>query len=84
MKKRKAMLVATTASMIEQFNQNNIRVLKSLGYEVHIACNFEAGNTVSNEEVRHFYQEMVKVGVIIYDMPISRPPFAYGKNLVSC
>lgn len=84
MSDKKAMLVATTASMIEQFNQNNIKILQSLGYEVHIACNFEAGNTVSNEEVKLFRQNMVKKGVKIFDMPIARPPFAYGRNLISC
>lgn len=82
--KRKAIMIATTASMIEQFNQNNIRVLQSLGYEVHIACNFERGNTVSDVEVNKFRQTMAKAGVKIFDMPIARPPFAYGKNLLSC
>lgn len=81
---RKALLVATTASMIEQFNQNNIHVLQDMGYEVHVVCNFERGNTISDSKVHAFYQALQEQGVKVFDMPISRPPLAYGRNFYSC
>lgn len=38
--KRQIIIVATTASMIEQFNMNNIKILKELGFGVHVGTNF--------------------------------------------
>jgi len=34
------LMMATTAAMIEQFNQNNILILEEMGYEVHVLGNF--------------------------------------------
>ena len=39
MKKKKVLMAASVASMIDQFNMTNIRLLLELGYEVHVACN---------------------------------------------
>lgn len=81
--KPRALLVATTASMIEQFNQHNIHVLQKMGYEVHVACNFEAGNTISDDEVVAFRRRLKEANVKSYDLPISRSPLARGKNMYS-
>ncbi len=39
--KNKFLMVATVASMIGQFNMDNIYILLDMGYEVHVACNFK-------------------------------------------
>lgn len=40
-KLQKSMLmIAGTASMIDQFNMSNINLLLSMGYKVNVACNF--------------------------------------------
>ena len=37
---KRILMLASVASMIDQFNQSNIRLLADMGYEVHVACNF--------------------------------------------
>ncbi|MFR2767078.1 MAG: hypothetical protein ACLTAI_01275 [Thomasclavelia sp.] len=48
----KAIIIASVASMIDQFNRDNINLLQELGYRVSVACNFEYGSSTSNEQVR--------------------------------
>lgn len=50
--KRKILMVASVASMIDQFNMPNIRLLLHLGYEVHVMCNFQEGNTCDAGQVQ--------------------------------
>ncbi len=52
MKKKKVLMAASVASMIDQFNMPNIRLLLELGYEVHVACNFLEGNTCDRRRIR--------------------------------
>ena len=42
--KKKVLMLASVASMIDQFNMPNIRLLQEMGYEVHVACNYKEGN----------------------------------------
>lgn len=49
--KRKVLMLASVASMIDQFNLPNIRLMQELGYEVHVACNFKKGNTCDKEQL---------------------------------
>ena len=37
---RKVLMLSSVASMIDQFNMSNIRLLLEMGYEVVVACNF--------------------------------------------
>lgn len=52
--KKKMLMLATTAAMIEQFNKNNILILEEMGYEVHVAGNFLVGNPISEEKLEEF------------------------------
>lgn len=47
-------MLATTAAMIEQFNKNNILILESMGYEIHVAGNWKEGNPISDERLEEF------------------------------
>ena len=60
---KKALVLASVASMIDQFNMPNIRLLQDLGYEVHVACNFINGSTCSDEKINllQLKQEMVQI-----------------------
>lgn len=71
-KNKRVILVASVASMIDQFNRNNIQLLKELGYEIHVACNFEVGNNTSDEKVQSFRRELEKQGICCYQLPIPR------------
>lgn len=46
MNKKRILILATTASMIEQFNIHNIKLLLSLGAEVHVGTNFVNPGTI--------------------------------------
>lgn len=48
------LMLATTAAMIEQFNKNNILILKEMGYEVHVAGNWQEGNPISEDRLNEF------------------------------
>ncbi len=68
----KALMIATVASMIDLFNMDNIAILESLGYEVHVAANFRFGNVTSQERVDEFKQELLSRGIQVYDIPVPR------------
>ena len=46
---RNVLIVASTASMIKQFNLRNITLLKRLGYRVFVATNFAEPGTITAE-----------------------------------
>ena len=62
MKQKKALMTASVASMIDLFNMDNIHILQELGYEVHVAANFEFGSITSKERVRRFRNELEAAG----------------------
>lgn len=74
----KALMVASVASMIDLFNRENISLLQTMGYEVDVACNFEVGNTSSEERVKRFRQELQKQEVGTFQLPIPRKILAFS------
>lgn len=80
---KRALMVASVASMIDYFNRDNIQILLNEGYEVNIACNFQTGNTTSEERVKTFKNEMLVKGIKIFDIPIPRSIFKIRKILDS-
>lgn len=55
---KRALIVASVASHIEQFCMNDAALLRELGYEVDVACNFERGNACSAEKVAAFLKRL--------------------------
>ena len=55
---KRVLMLASVASMIDQFNMPNIALLQKLGYEVDVACNFIEGNTCSDERVAELKQKL--------------------------
>lgn len=79
----KVLLYASVASMIGQFNMENIKILLRNGFQVHVACNFENGNSVSQEEIETLKKELIKLGVIYYQVPIPRNITSYKEIINS-
>lgn len=71
-KKPRALMLASVASMIDQFNMQNIQILLDLGYEVDVACNCKEGNTISDERVKDMIQRLAERGVSVIHIPIPR------------
>lgn len=70
--KRRALQLASVASMIDLFNTDNIRVLRSLGYSVDVAANFEEGSITSQERVNEYREELRAQNIGTYQIPIPR------------
>lgn len=69
---KRALMYASVASMIDLFNMNNIKLLRDLGYEVDVACNFNEGNITSDERVKEFRKELTEMGIQFFNIPIPR------------
>lgn len=70
--KPKALIVASVASMIQQFNMHNIQLLLEQGYIVDVVCNCKEGNTISDEKVNEMVRELAEKGVSVTHVPIPR------------
>ena len=69
---KKALMIASMASMLRNFNLNNIRILRDLGYEVTLAANFRTEDSNSPESIQEFRQQMNKEGVLIRQIDFTR------------
>lgn len=72
---KKALMLASVASMIEQFNMKNIELLKNIGYEVDVITNFEHGSTMPQEKVDALKECLKSDGVEPIHVPIPRRIF---------
>lgn len=70
--KPKALILASVASMIDQFNMQNIQLLLDHGYQVDVACNCKEGNTISDERVQNMIKRLADKGVPVIHVPIPR------------
>lgn len=71
---KKALVVTTVASTIDQFCMNDISILQK-EYRVHVAANFAAGNNTSRERVQEFKSELKSKNIVINEMKFNRNPF---------
>ena len=65
-------MLASVASMIDLFNMDNIAMLEEMGYEVHVAANFQFGNAISQERVNQAKNELLLRGIQVFDISIPR------------
>ena len=78
---KKALVVASVASMIDQFNIPNIKLLLDLGYEVDVACNFIEGNTCTDERIAELKLKLEAMSVRYFQLDFSRSLAAVGSHL---
>lgn len=78
---KKVLMLASVASMIDQFNMQNISILKEKGYEVHVAANFEQGSTSSNERMEQFKKELNYLNIPFYQIDFSRNVMNIPQNI---
>lgn len=79
----RALVYASVASMIQQFNMENIRLLQEAGYEVDVACNLEQGSTITPETIAAMKAELEGKGVRVIHIPVPRKITAVGQILRS-
>ena len=74
--KKKALLIASMASMLDNFNRGNIDILLEIGYELTLASNFcTQADSNSKEKIDQFLNEMKTKGVRCVQIDFSRQLF---------
>lgn len=81
--KKRALMYASVASMIQQFNMANIRLLLESGYEVDVVCNLEQGSTITPEKIAAMRSELEGMGVRVIHVPIPRKISSIGEIITS-
>jgi len=71
---KKALMLSSVASMIDQFNMSNINILKNLGYEVHVLANFQDPGTITQDRADKLKVKLNNMDVKIYDVDMHRNP----------
>lgn len=81
--KEKVLILASVASMIDQFNIPNINLLQSLDYDVHVACNFEKGSTCSLDKIMELKKKLDLMNVKIYQIDFTRSVFDIKQDIIA-
>ena len=68
----RVLVLASVASMIDQFNMPNIKLLKEMGYDVHVACNFNEGNTCSDDQITILKKNLFEIDVKFHQIDFKR------------
>lgn len=71
-KKKKALMIASMGSMLDNFNRDNIRILREKGYDITLAANFENEDSNSLQRNIEFRNEMKDDGYKIVQIDFSR------------
>ena len=70
--KKRALQLASVASMIDQFNIPNIEILQSLGYKVDVVADFTNPGTITKERAENLKKRLNDMDVEVYDIAIPR------------
>lgn len=69
---KSVLMITSTASMIAQFNMNNIRILQALGYQVHVATNFVQAGTINAAAAQELKTKLKQINVETYQIDFQR------------
>ncbi len=81
--KKRVLMLASVASMIDQFNMPNIELLQSMGYDVDVACNFKEGNTCSKEVIHKLIKRLKAMNVGYFQIDFSREATNMSRHIKS-
>ncbi len=69
---KRALMIASMASMLDNFNRDNIELLNQEGYEITLAANFKTEDSNSPERVKRFKHNMEEKGFRIIHIDFTR------------
>ena len=72
---KKVLIITSVSSMIDQFTIPNIDLLISMGYQVHVACNFEKGNSITPERVDFLKNKLDSKNITYHQIDFDRNIF---------
>lgn len=78
---KRALVLASVASMIDQFNIPNILLLRELGYKVDVAANFIQGSTCSDEKIVALKEYLKGMNVRCFQIDFSRNVSHISQNI---
>lgn len=81
--KKRILILATTASMIEQFNIHNIKILQSLGAEVHVGTNFLNPGTITSDISKQLISKLKSMGVKYHQIDFMRGIGTHKANKIA-
>ncbi len=73
---KRILILSETASVQDLYNRSNLNLLLESGWEIHVGCNFQLGNTTSVNRVRAFAAELDGAGIVRHQinfLPLSNP-----------
>lgn len=79
--KKRALMIASMASMLDNFNRPAIDQLTKLGYSVDLAANFTAEDSNSSEKNQSFFNEMTDKGHQVYQINFTRIPMNIKQHI---
>lgn len=68
----KVLIISNVISMITLFNMNNIEILQSQGYEVHVACNFTNTSFSPETQNRKYVKMLEEKNVVLHQVDFGR------------
>ncbi len=78
---KRVLFVASVASMIGRFNIPSIKILRDLGYEVDVACNFKDYGLYSEKELKELKDSLKKLNVNFFQIDFTRSIFNFGSHV---
>ena len=69
---KRALIIASVASMIEQFNMGNIKLLQEIGYNVDVATNFERSGNITKEKSNELKKQLINMNVNCFQIDFDR------------
>lgn len=78
---KRALILASVASMIDQFNMPNIHLLKEMGYRVDVATNFLYGSTCSDDRIAILKETLKSMNVQCFQIDFSRNVMNVCENI---
>ena len=78
---KKALIVTSVASMVDQFLLPSVTLLQDMGYIVEVACNFETGSSCSKEKIESLKEKLSTLKVKYYHIDFARNVLSLSQHI---
>lgn len=75
------LVITSVASMVDQFLFPTLELFQNMEYEVHVACNFEKGNTCSDERVLELKSKLRDRNILYHQIDFAREVSKVSENI---
>lgn len=75
------LVITSVASMVDQFLFPTLELFQNMKYEVHVACNFDKGNTCSDERVLELKSKLRDRNILYHQIDFAREVSKVSENI---